>query len=136
MFGRNKNSETTAGQKLGSDNSSQKKRANGVPNACVIVQGTVIEGEFHSKNDTRLDGVIKGNVVCEARLIMGPASKIEGTIQTKEANITGVFSGDITVENTLTLGDTARIDGKVIAAKLQAVEGAMLNGEIHIGEKK
>lgn len=133
MFGRNKKNE--AANQLGLENG-QKKKNNGVRAACVIVKGTTIEGEFRSKNDTRLDGIIKGKVFCEARLIMGPEALIDGTIQTKEANITGVFSGDLIVEDTLTLGSTAKIEGKVKATELVVDEGAVLNGEVNIGEKK
>ena len=102
--------------------------------ACVIVNGTVIEGDFRSTTDTRLDGVIIGNVNCKARIIMGQSSKIEGNIHTQQASIAGEFMGEMEVKETLSLKPTAKLNGKINAGKLEVEEGAMLNGDIKIGK--
>lgn len=129
MFGKknnenaNKTTSSSPISKLGSNTQS----------ACVIVQGTVIEGDFYSKNDTRLDGTIKGTVKCDARLIMGNQSEIEGKVNSKNATIMGSLSGDLEIEGLLSLGDTARVSGNVKASKMEVAEGAFLNGDIAVG---
>jgi cytoskeletal protein CcmA (bactofilin family) len=138
MFGRkneektNQKSSATSANKS-SSTSSNKPTSNNPKSACVIVNGTIIEGDFYSKNDTRLDGIIKGNVKCDARLIMGVKSEIEGTVKSKNANITGKLTGDLDVEDLLSLGNTARVSGNVKSGKIEIFEGASLNGDVVIG---
>lgn len=115
-------------------NNNPKKATPSVESACVIVKGTVIEGEFKSKSDTRMDGTIIGNVTCDARMIIGPSARIEGNINTQQANISGTFAGDIQVKELLTLTSTAQVEGTVSAKDLCVEEGASLNGDVQIGK--
>ncbi len=98
--------------------------------ACVIVQGTIIEGDFHSKSDTRLDGIINGNVVCEAKLIMGSESEITGNVKSNDALIAGKFDGEMNVNGELSLKSTAKVNGQITTQKVEIEEGAVLNGNI------
>jgi cytoskeletal protein CcmA (bactofilin family) len=98
--------------------------------ACVIVQGTVIEGEFFSKSDTRLDGIITGNVVCEAKLIMGNSSEITGNVKSHEVLIAGKFDGEMNVKESLSLKGTAKMNGQITTKKVDIEEGAIINGNI------
>lgn len=137
MFGKSKksNSNTTAPSNLNLGNSSNKKGGT-TPSTCVIVKDTIIEGKFTSKSDTRVDGTIKGEIHCDARIIMGPDAVIEGKIKTNEATITGAFTGDLSVNALLKLGSTAKIDGNVSAKELIVEEGAILNGEVSVGSNE
>lgn len=98
--------------------------------ACVIIQGTVIEGDFYSKSDTRLDGTINGNVVCDARLIMGNSSEINGHIKSNDVLIAGKFEGEMTVKELLSLKSTANVNGQISTNKIDVEEGAILNGNM------
>lgn len=119
-------------------NSAKKFAGNtvGVSSACVIVKGTIIEGDFKSNSDTRMDGIIKGNVTCSARMIMGKDATIEGNVKTKQASISGVFTGDLSVDDLLSLTETAKVDGTVTAKQIEVSEGALLNGTVLVGEKE
>ncbi|MGB0861887.1 MAG: bactofilin family protein [Saprospiraceae bacterium] len=117
-----------------SNTNNKKAISNNIESACVIVKGTIIEGEFKSTSDTRMDGVIKGNVDCSARMIIGKDAKIEGNVKTKQANIAGSFFGELEVQEQLVLSGTANVDGTVSAKELSVEDGAMLNGNIMIGK--
>lgn len=106
-----------------------------VPSACVIVKGTVIEGDFKSSSDTRMDGIIKGNLICTARIIMGKNAKIEGNINVQQANISGLFNGDIKVKELLSVSSDAKINGNIQAGEIEVAEGALINGNVHINKK-
>lgn len=129
MFGQKKTENT---QNTSSSPSSSKTTTSS-NSACVIVNGTVIEGDFYSKSDTRLDGIIKGTVKCDARLIMGNQAEIEGTVTSKDANITGSLNGDLKVEGLLSLGDTAKVSGNIKSGRIEIAEGAVLNGDVAVG---
>lgn len=139
MFGRKQKAEsktTSTNSKSSSKLSSKSSNSQTSNSACVIVKGTVIEGEFFSKNDTRLDGIITGKVTCDARLIMGKDAVVDGIAKSKGAKIAGVFNGDLTVEGVLSLANSAKVEGNVKADELEVEDGASLNGDIAVGKKE
>ncbi len=100
---------------------------------CVVASGTRVEGKFHSTENVRLDGFIKGEVKCSQRLVMGETGKVEGNIRTKDAIIMGTIEGEIHAEGTLHLKGTALIRGTINAKFMMVDEGARYVGECRIG---
>lgn len=105
-------------------------------NSCVLDSGTVIEGVVRSTEDLRLDGVIKGDVFCDKRFVMGDSGKVEGKVTCGESLISGKIEGEIGVKGLLHLLSTAYIKGKIMASKMIVDEGANYSGECLIGENK
>ena len=50
--------------------------------------------------------------------------------------ISGTIEGTVNAESRLELQATCRIEGEVYARRMQLEEGAILNGRVHMGEKK
>ena len=59
---------------------------------------------------------------------------IRGEIRTNDALIAGEVSGTLLAASRLGLQPTSRVDGKIRARRLQLEEGAVVNGEIQMGE--
>lgn len=133
MFGKKQKSEKS---RQTTSVSTSNTKSSSSQSACVIVSGTIIEGTFYSKSDTRLDGIINGDVKCDARLIMGTEASIEGTVRSQGALINGKFRGDLVVEGLLSLSSTANVTGNIKSAQIEIEEGAILNGDIAIGKKE
>ena len=100
-----------------------------------LVQGTVIEGTVRSENDIRVDGTIKGNLHCDAKVIIGPTGHVEGEVTCKNAVIEGKFDGNITVDELLNIRDSANISGDVTTDKLIVQSGATFNVSCNMGVK-
>lgn len=100
---------------------------------CIISKGASIEGTFHSAENIRLDGRIKGDLKCDKRLVMGESGIVEGTVLALEAVIMGNIKGNITINGTLNLMKTARIEGDIKAQSITVEEGALYNGKCQIG---
>lgn len=100
---------------------------------CVVSTGTTIEGKFRADENVRLDGLIKGEVKCEKRLVMGEKGRIEGNVTTQDGIIMGTIEGEVTVLGTLTLKSTAFIEGTINAKFMEVEEGARYIGECKIG---
>lgn len=100
-----------------------------------LVQGTVIEGTVRSENDIRVDGSIKGNLHCDAKVIIGPTGKVEGEVTCKNAVIEGAFDGNITVSELLNIRESAKISGDVTTDKLIVQSGATFNVSCNMGVK-
>ncbi len=100
---------------------------------CVVSNGTIIDGQFKASENVRLDGLIKGEVKCDKRLVIGEKGRIEGTLNTQDGIIMGTIEGEVKVHGTLTLKSTALIKGKIRAKFMEVDEGARYIGECSIG---
>ena len=120
MFGVNKNKETA-------------KAGSIIPSASThslnsLVQGTIVEGKVKATNDIRIEGTIKGDLICDAKVIIGPSGAIEGTVKCQNAVIEGRFDGNLTVSELLNIRETAKVIGEVSYGKLIVQSGAIISG--------
>lgn len=106
---------------------------NGSSITCVVSKGTHIDGQFDCTESIRLDGSIKGELHCDKRLVIGSTGKVEGKVETKDADISGTIEGDLIVTNNLILRATARVKGTLTAKNLTVEEGAVYDGDCKIG---
>jgi cytoskeletal protein CcmA (bactofilin family) len=118
MFGNNKDSKST------SNTPSPSSGGGGVN---TIDAQTSIKGDLKAGGDIRIDGSLTGNLVCEAKLIIGPKGRIEGDVTCKNATIEGVFNGNLIVKESLTIQATAKVEGDVKAAKMAVLSGGQVS---------
>jgi cytoskeletal protein CcmA (bactofilin family) len=97
-----------------------------------LVQGTVVEGKIKATNDIRIDGSIKGDLVCDAKVIIGPTGVVEGTIRCKNAVVEGRFEGIFSVAELLHIRETAKVTGEVSYGKLVVQSGAVISGSYKV----
>ncbi len=121
MFGNNKAAD-------------EAKKNNGTPTIGsssntlnALAKGTTIEGNLRCDNDLRVDGAIKGKLICKAKVIIGPTGAVEGEIQCQNAVIEGRFKGILQVTELLNVRETAEIDGEITTNKLLVQSGAKFN---------
>ncbi len=101
-----------------------------------IVNGTVIEGTIKSESDIRVDGVIKGSLNCNAKVIIGPTGFIEGEVRCQNAVIEGKFEGTLQVTELLNVRETAQVLGDVRTNKLIVQSGAVFSVACQMGASK
>lgn len=99
----------------------------------IIGAGTVISGNIESIGDIRIDGILKGNLTCRSKILLGPAAVIEGDIIANQADILGRVLGKVKVNDLLYLHGKAVIEGNIQTAKLQIESPASFNGECQMG---
>lgn len=100
---------------------------------CVVAAGTTVDGKFSASENVRLDGLIKGEVKCSQRLVMGESGRVEGNIRTKDAIIMGNVEGELVVEGTLHLKGTSFVRGSITAKFMVVDEGARYVGDCKVG---
>ena len=100
---------------------------------CIIAKGTVIEGKVTSTENMRIDGLIKGEVRCDKRLVMDAEGKIEGDVYAQASTIKGRVIGSVTIKGLLHLLESSFIKGTITAQQLKVEEGAKYDGNCHIG---
>jgi cytoskeletal protein CcmA (bactofilin family) len=99
----------------------------------IIGAGTTITGNVQSNGDIRIDGIIKGNLIAKAKILIGAEGVIEGDIDGKQADVLGKVTGKIKVADLLYLHGKAIVDGDIYAGKLQIEPTASFNGQCHMG---
>jgi cytoskeletal protein CcmA (bactofilin family) len=98
-----------------------------------LVKGTLVEGTVKSESDIRIDGVIKGTLNCNAKVIIGPSGFIEGKVRCANAVIEGKFEGSLQVTELLNVRENAKVYGDVITKKLIVQSGAVFNVDCKMG---
>ncbi len=92
-----------------------------------LVKGTVVEGTLRCDSDLRVDGTIKGNLHCKAKVIIGPTGVVDGEVRCENAVVEGQFKGKLWVSELLNVRDTATIEGEITTNKLLVQSGAKFN---------
>lgn len=92
-----------------------------------LVTGTQVEGTITAETDIRIDGYLKGILVCKGKVIIGPKGSIEGEIKAQNAMIEGRFKGIVQIEDLLQVKETAIVDGEINTDKLAVSPGAKFN---------
>jgi cytoskeletal protein CcmA (bactofilin family) len=98
-----------------------------------LVQGTNVEGTVHAEKDMRIDGTMKGTLICKGKVIIGPTGTIIGEVQCENAVIEGRFEGVLTVGDVLHVKETAKIEGDISTQKLIVQPGSIFNVKCKMG---
>ncbi len=99
----------------------------------IIGAGTTIAGDMESNGDIRIDGVLKGNLIAKAKILIGPDGMVEGDIEGQQADVLGKVVGKIKVRELLHLRGKATVHGDIYAGKLQIEPTVTFNGQCHMG---
>ena len=99
----------------------------------IIGAGAVITRNIESNGDIRVDGIIKGNLSCKSKILIGPDGVVEGDITGNTADILGTVHGKIRMNGLLHLHGKAVVEGDIHAAKLQIESTVSFNGQCHMG---
>ena len=102
----------------------------------LIGERTKIKGDLNSAGDLRVDGVVKGSIKSNTKVVIGPKGLVDGDIQCKNADISGAITGNLMVKELLSLKATSNIEGNVIATKFVIESGARFNGSCSMGVTK
>ena len=98
-------------------------------------RGTVIEGTIRADNSVRVDGILKGKLICKNTLTIGINGEVEGEIEAKNAIVGGKIKGKINVAEKLVLEAKSNLIGELRASKLIIDEGAVFEGTSSMGVK-
>ncbi len=96
----------------------------------IIGPGAVIDGPLTTKDSTRIDGVIKGNVTISGALIVGQEGRITGTVSAMNAYIAGEVNGNISApQGKVEISDTGKVIGDVACKGIIIDENAVFQGQ-------
>lgn len=91
-----------------------------------------LEGELSLKGGIRIDGILKGEIECEATVYCGDTAKIEADIIADSVISSGQIEGDIIAENMIKINNPGTLSGQVRTSSLGLEKGAFFNGRCHM----
>lgn len=101
---------------------------------CLIGQGTRIVGDCVSDGTVRVEGSVVGNVYAAQAVVVAKGGSVQGEIRTQDALIAGEASGVLVAASRLEIQATARVEGDIRTLRLLLADGAVLNGDLEMGE--
>lgn len=97
-----------------------------LPSVNMLSAGTEVKGDITTIGDFRIDGTLKGNVICKGKLTIGTTGNIEGQIECQNAEISGEVNGRIVASELIILKETSKFNGDIDTDKLMVEAGAKL----------
>lgn len=96
----------------------------------IIGPGAVIDGPLTTKDSTRIDGTVKGNVTISGALIVGQEARIDGTVSAMNVYVAGIINGNITApQGKVEISDTGKVFGDVTCKGIIIDENAVFQGK-------
>lgn len=96
----------------------------------IIGPGAVIDGPLTTKDSTRIDGTVKGNVTISGALIVGQEARIDGTVSAMNVYVAGVINGNISSpQGKVEISDTGKVFGDVTCKGIIIDENAIFQGK-------
>ena len=100
----------------------------------IIGPGMTIVGSVETDGTVRIEGTVDGSIRAGKAVVIGKQGLVTGDISTQDAVISGRVEGTLVAASRLELQSTCHIDGEVHTRRMQLEEGAVLNGNVHMGQ--
>jgi len=94
----------------------------------IIGKDSTFTGTLDVKGPVRVDGKIKGQILCSDTVTIGVGGEVEGEINCKNAAIAGRVQGNILASEKLELQAKAEIIGDLKTRSLVIEQGAVFSG--------
>lgn len=113
------------------------KKSNEIVNASkvtVLSLGFELTGDIISKNDIRADGILRGNIRTDKKVVVGEKASIVGDILADEISISGEVIGDLYISGETTIYPTAKVSGNILTHEIFIQKGAELHTSIRTAQ--
>lgn len=98
--------------------------------------GSVFTGTIGGMGHTIVLGRVEGNSQLEGTLVIGEVGTWLGDVTAKNVVIAGHFEGTVVAQEKIEILSTAQIRGSLTSPVIAIAEGAVHDGEIHMGQVK
>lgn len=97
-------------------------------------RGTILTGDIRTETDLRIEGVVKGEIHANGKVVVGQTGEIVGNIYAGECTVEGKLQGNVYAKTLLIIKGSAKIEGDLIYKKLVVEEGALIKGSLIVDE--
>ena len=100
----------------------------------VLSLGFELTGDVISKNDIRADGILRGHIRTDKRVVVGEKASITGDILADEISISGEVTGDLYINGETTIHASAKVSGNILTHKITIQTGAEISSCIRTAD--
>jgi cytoskeletal protein CcmA (bactofilin family) len=111
---------------------STSKKPSSAGTHSVIDPWLLITGDLGGDGELQVDGKVNGNIRC-ARLVVGKAGAINGSVTADEVIVRGEVKGVIRANRVMLL-DSARVESEIFHKTLTVEQGACFQGQVRFRE--
>lgn len=111
------------------------KPEGGVMNT-IIGKDTVFTGTLDVKGGVRVDGTVKGKIICSDTLTIGSGGYVEADVESQIAVVAGKMVGNLVAKEKIELQTKSDIEGDIRTKSLVVEQGAIFCGACHMKEGK
>lgn len=94
----------------------------------LIGEQCTIVGNLTGDGVLKIDGTVKGDILWQDNIILGPTGVYSGNLTCKNAFISGKLNGNVFCEDTLTIDCQGKVFGDIATRYLVVLEGGLLDG--------
>jgi cytoskeletal protein CcmA (bactofilin family) len=98
----------------------------------VIGRDTRLTGEMTGSRAVRVEGGVQGKIELRATLEIAEGATVAAEVHASAVRIAGAVTGNVTATQRIELLATARVKGDLSTPALHVVEGAKLEGRVHM----
>jgi cytoskeletal protein CcmA (bactofilin family) len=99
----------------------------------VLGAGCRIQGDVSIRGSLRVQGEIEGSVTVTGEIEIELGARVQGEIRAERARVAGRVEGDVRVREDLELRQGAHLRGDVHARSFRIQDGAIFQGNCHMG---
>jgi len=111
------------------------KNEGGVMNT-IIGKDTVFTGTLEVKGAVRVDGQVKGKIICSDVVTVGTGGYVEADVESQTAVVAGKVVGNLVATEKIELQAKSDIEGDIKTKSLVVEQGAVFCGSCHMKEGK
>ncbi len=100
------------------------------PPQTVIGPKTTLKGDFSSRADTRVLGVLEGPASCAGTLTVEAGGRLNGEIKCHSLDCGGAAAGRACVAELAAFGPASSWEGELLAKRLSVARGARVTGKL------
>lgn len=102
----------------------------------IIGKDTVFNGTLDVKGELRVDGTVKGKILCSDCVTVGATGVVEAEIEANSAIIAGRMSGNVVTTEKIELQAKCEMEGDLKTKSLIIEQGAVFCGACNMKELK
>jgi cytoskeletal protein CcmA (bactofilin family) len=94
----------------------------------IVGKDSVFTGDMEVKGTLRIDGRIKGRIICDETVSIGATGEVEAEIDAKMVIVAGTVIGNIRTSEKIEMQAKARVMGDVTTKNIVIEQGAIFHG--------
>jgi len=102
----------------------------------IIGKDTVLNGTLDVKGALRVDGTVKGKVICTDTVTVGASGLVEADVEAQSVVVAGKVVGNLNATDKIELQAKADIEGDIKTRSMVVEQGAIFCGSCKMKEGK